>query len=232
MIVVGHRGASADAPENTFAAFDLALAQGADTVETDIRATKDGVLVLMHDPTVDRTTDGHGAVADLTLTEIQSLDAGSRFGPTFAGQRVQTLDAFLQRYSQRLNPVLEIKVPGTEPAIIDLVMQHRAKAAYVSFHIPALEQVLLLDPEAHAGIITTELDDALIQRAVDMGVKELMTLAKAVTPAWVDTVHRQGLMIRSWGIPDDNELRRMATAGVDGVAVDWPARAIRALRGT
>src|SRR3954452_18398025 len=87
-LVLGHRGASAYAPENTFAAFDLAVEMGADGIETDVRATRDGVLVLLHDETVDRTTDGTGVVAELNRAQVDALDAGSWFGVAYAGERV------------------------------------------------------------------------------------------------------------------------------------------------
>ena len=229
MFVIGHRGASAYAPENTFAAFDLAVAQGVDAVETDIRASKDGVLCLMHDPTVDRTTDGQGAIGDLTANEIQTLDAGSWFAPQFVGQRVPTLDAFLQRYSARLPLLLEIKVPGTEASILDLALQHQARATYVSFHVPSLQQILRLDAQAQVGVISAEMSEDLIRRARDLGAREVIVLGSAITPQLVDLAHRLGLAVWAWGIPDEKQLLHLASVGVDGCAVDWPAMALRAL---
>lgn len=114
-LVIGHRGAAGHAPENTIAAFDRALAMGVDGVETDIRATRDGVLVLLHDATVDRTTRGSGAVADLTWAELEGLDAGARFaggGHPFGVQRIPRLDTFLDRYGGRTSFRLEIKARG------------------------------------------------------------------------------------------------------------------------
>jgi glycerophosphoryl diester phosphodiesterase len=229
VILIGHRGASAQAPENTFASFDLAISQGADAVETDIRATKDGALVLMHDATVDRTTNGRGAVGELRLAEIEALDAGSWFGPRFAGERAPTLDGFLARYARRLPLVLEIKEPGTVAGIVDLVNQHQAEATYVSFHVAALERVLQITPEARVGILTTTLDEELMTRAAGLGSGELVALASAVTLELVQSVHRLGLAIRAWGIRDVGSLLRVASMGVDGVAVDWPGAAREAL---
>ena len=95
-LVFGHRGAKAYAPMNTIPSFELALAQGADGIELDVRLTRDGELVLMHDDSVDATTNGSGRVADLTLAEIQSLDAGAWFGEAFRGTRAPTLDEVFQ----------------------------------------------------------------------------------------------------------------------------------------
>src|ERR671934_1125696 len=89
--MLAHRGASAYAPENTFAAFERALALRADGIETDVRASKDGQLVLVHDERVDRTTDGEGRVSDLSFAELQELDAGASFNPRFAGERIPTV---------------------------------------------------------------------------------------------------------------------------------------------
>src|SRR4051794_15279621 len=110
--MLAHRGASAYAPENTFAAFDRAVALRTDGIETDVRASKDGALVLVHDERVDRTTDGEGRVHDLTLAELQLLDAGVPFNPRFAGERIPTVDALLDRHGGRLALCLEVKQPG------------------------------------------------------------------------------------------------------------------------
>src|SRR5436190_1566404 len=110
--VIGHRGAAGHAPENTFAAFDRGLAMGVDGVETDIRATRDGVLVLLHDATVDRTTDGSGAIAAMAWEEAQRLDAAARFrggAHEFGAQRIPRLDDFLDRYGGRTTFRLEVK---------------------------------------------------------------------------------------------------------------------------
>ena len=98
MLILAHRGASGYAPENTLAAFDLARRMGANGIETDVQLSRDGVMVLVHDERVDRTTDGSGRVADLTWEQLARLDAGSWFAPAFAGQRIMQLAPFLDRY--------------------------------------------------------------------------------------------------------------------------------------
>ena len=229
MLIIGHRGASAEAPENTFASFDLAIAQGADAIECDIRSTKDGILVLMHDPTVDRTTNGKGAISDLTFGQIKALDAGSWFDSRFAGERVPSLDEFLSRYAGRVKTVLEIKVPGTESAVVDLATQHRADAVYVSFDKRSIVAVLELERDSDTGVISTTLDQALIHEATKIGARRLVVLASSVTPQLVAQAHGSGLGIWAWGTRDVAMLTAMQDAGVDGVAVDWPQRARRAL---
>src|SRR5260370_28010658 len=93
--VIGHRGAMGHCPENTFVSFERALELGADLVELDVHLTRDGALAVIHDETVDRTTDGHGLLKDHTLSELKLLDAGAWFGPGYAGQRISTLDEVL-----------------------------------------------------------------------------------------------------------------------------------------
>lgn len=121
-IVVGHRGNVRFAPENTLPAFDAAIRYGADLVEIDIRQTKDGHLVVVHDETLDRTTDGSGPVADRTLAELRQLDAGSWFGPEFKGTRIPTLKEALDHLSGRALPDLDFKA-GDPDKLIQAVSQ-------------------------------------------------------------------------------------------------------------
>src|SRR5512135_2653183 len=107
-LVLAHRGASLHAPENTLAAFTLAADQGADGIELDVKLTRDGSIVVMHDATVDRTTTGHGRVSDLTLSEIKALDAGSNFEPQFAQERVPLLEEVFAAVAGRLMINIEL----------------------------------------------------------------------------------------------------------------------------
>ena len=117
--VGGHRGASAVAPENTYAAFERAIADGGAYTETDVRATSDGALVLVHDATLDRTTDGSGPVAGLTLEELRKLDAGAWFDPSFRGERVPELPDFLAWIEGRapFGAAIEVKARGVGGAV-------------------------------------------------------------------------------------------------------------------
>ncbi|MDQ3542192.1 MAG: glycerophosphodiester phosphodiesterase, partial [Chloroflexota bacterium] len=121
MLAIAHRGASGHAPENTRAAFDLAIETGADMIETDVQLTRDGQLVLFHDDLVNRTSKGLGPLADHTLEELQVLDLGSWFGATFAGQRIVTLDEFVQKYLPRVPVCVEIKDPLAVEPLMDAI---------------------------------------------------------------------------------------------------------------
>ncbi len=123
VIAVGHRGTVHLAPENTLAAFRKAIELGLDLIEIDVRETRDGHLVIMHDATVDRTTDGKGRVSDLTLEEIKRLDAGSWFSPKFAGERVPTLDEALSVMEGRALPDIDFKA-GTPEKLVEALSRH------------------------------------------------------------------------------------------------------------
>lgn len=123
VIAVGHRGTRRFAPENTLAAQDVAIEMGARVIEMDVRMTKDGEFVIMHDATVDRTTDGHGLVSRMTLAEIKALDAGSKFSPAFAGERVPTLREALRNLKGRAGVDIDFKAgPENSAALITKIL--------------------------------------------------------------------------------------------------------------
>src|SRR5918911_3997990 len=128
--VVGHRGAMGHCPENTPASFERGLELGADWIELDVHLSRDGALVVIHDETVDRTTNGHGAVRDHTLAELEALDAGSWFGADYAGQRIPTLDEVLT-WARRRDTIVDIEIknapvyyPGIEAAVVEALRRH------------------------------------------------------------------------------------------------------------
>src|SRR5512139_1614857 len=108
-VVFAHRGASAHAPENTLAAFELALAQQADAIELDVKLSADGQVMVIHDSSVDRTTNGHGKVQDMTLAELKALDAGSFFNSQFAGEKIPTLNEVFEAMGKRTFINIELK---------------------------------------------------------------------------------------------------------------------------
>jgi glycerophosphoryl diester phosphodiesterase len=220
---VAHRGASREAPENTLAAFRLALAAGAPAVECDVQRTRDGRLIVIHDQTVDRTTDGRGTAAALTFEEIRRLDAGSWFGPAFAGERVPALDEVLGLVRDRAFVFLEIKngpmfYEGIEAQVADALRRHgMLEAALVmSFDHPAVRTMRAAAPEVATAIIYNAglVDPAAAARAAD---------ADAVCPSWslmtpgaVADAHAAGLGVFSWTIDEEAALRRCLAWGVDG----------------
>jgi len=148
-MVIAHRGASSYAPENTLAAFDLAIEMGVRHIELDVHATRDNHIVVIHDDTVDRTTDGSGPVTNFTLATLRKLDAGSWFGGHFAGERIPTFDEVLGRYKGRIHIHTEIKGQSTylSQRTADLIRQH-GMAQEVT--ITSFQRVRLEETRAYA----------------------------------------------------------------------------------
>ncbi len=153
--VIAHRGASTYAPENTFAAFDLALDMGVRHFELDVQLSGDNHLVVIHDDKVNRTTDGNGEVSALTLRELQSLDAGAWFGAKFAGERIPTLESLLDRYRGRAHLHVEIKgtTQGLSERTVDMIRRRgwAQNVTMTSFQIDKLEALRAHAPELPAG---------------------------------------------------------------------------------
>lgn len=224
--LIGHRGAAGHAPENTFAAFDRGLELSVDGLETDIRTTKDGVLVLLHDTTVDRTTDGSGAVAELTWREVRRLDAGSWFGQQYAGQRVPRLDEFLDRYGGRTTLRLELKIAGVEQKVLRLLEERELLASSIitSFILDSLRRVKELLPEAHTAYLFggSTFDRGVVAEAREVGAQQIAPRANLLTPDMVRYARDQGLAVWAWGVRDRGLLRHALGAGVGGLTLDYP----------
>lgn len=225
-MAIAHRGASEYAPENTFAAFDLALQLGARHVELDVQETRDGQLAVIHDDRVNRTTDGTGRVAELKLAELQALDAGRWFGEAFAGVRIPTLEEVFLRYRGKLHVHVEIKGKGSRIAglVADLVrrMELGAQVTITSFQRERLEEMRRAAPELPCGWLVAEVDDGVIERALGLGLAQICPKAAAVTPELVVRLHGLGFAVRAWGVGTEEAMRRVAEAGADGMTVNFP----------
>ena len=232
--LIAHRGASDDAPENTLAAFDLALEQGVGELEMDIHLAKGGVPVIIHDPAVDRTTNGAGPVGDKTLAELKRLDAGSWFGPSFAGQRIPTLAEILERYGRRAILHVELKGDGDLRVAQESVRLARAwglldRVSFISFHPQQVAEVLRLAPAHPSGWLALDLTPETIEQALQLGAWALAPPASSVTPEMVALAGEKGLRVRTWAVHTEDDLHRVIAAGCDGCTVNWPTRGIAAL---
>jgi len=238
--IVAHRGASSTRPENTLASFEGAVRLGARIVELDVRLTRDRVAVVMHDPTVDRTTDGAGPVHELTLDEIRSLDAG-------AGQAVPTLEEALALLSGRAGVAIEIKVlPGEaafDPADDRVVRETHAVLERSAFEGPVLAMSFYpgwidasraIDPHVPTGFLSTQLvavDDVLAY-AVANGHPMILPGTRALVPAgaaFVDRAHDAGVRVGTWTADRPDEVRALLDMGVDAIASNDPAMALAVL---
>ncbi len=242
MWIIGHRGASGTAPENTLAAFRRAVELGAQYIETDIQLSRDAHLVALHDDTVQRTTDGRGSVAALTLEQLRRLDAGSWFRATdeperFAGERIPTIEEVLSfSREQDINVYLEIKAPrasGVEHAVVAAV--HAASAllsSYViSFDLGVLERVRRIEPVLVLGYLFNTRSPDVVARAVDAGARTVLPRADRVTPELIAQAKRNDLKVVTWTVNDPLEMKSLMNMGVDGIMTDYPDRLAALVRG-
>jgi glycerophosphoryl diester phosphodiesterase len=232
--VVAHRGASGYAPENTMASFRRAAELGARFIETDLHLTRDARVVAIHDPTLDRTTSGRGPVHLKTLEEVRALDAGSWFhsvsAESFAGERIPTLDEILQFSKERdIVFYLEIKSDGAwgvEHAVVAALRNsgEAARIVILSFDTATLESVSQLDSTMMTGYLCDLPSTDLVERAVQAGARQLVPRSDLVTTALVDKAHLAGLQVVAWTVNEPDQMRRLITAGVDGIISDFPDR--------
>jgi glycerophosphoryl diester phosphodiesterase len=233
-MVIAHRGASSYAPENTLAAFDLALHLGCRHLELDVDFTSDGHIVVMHDDTVDRTTNGTGPVVSHTLAELRVLDAGSWFGTQFTGERIPTFAEVLERYQGRVHIHTEIKgrAEHLAPCTADLVRQYGMvdHVTVTSFQKPRLEEMRAYAPELPAGWLVSEVTDVTIAQARELGLTQLCPRANTVTPALVRRLHAEGFAVRAWGVADEALMCQVVDAGADGMTVNFPDKLLAYLQ--
>jgi glycerophosphoryl diester phosphodiesterase len=245
-IVVAHRGWSARAPENTMEAFRLGVGAGADAIELDVHLTADGQLAVIHDDTLDRTTDRTGRVADLTMDEIRQADAGATFarpddaGLPYAGQglTVPTLGEVLAWLPNEVGLVIEVKARAAADAVVEAVrghpVRHDGRLAVISFDEPTIERVRELDPEVRTGYLlvpTQPIEPALTWATEhghvgvfpwegDLGLDPLPLMAQA---------HAFGREIGCYVVNDPERMKHLAACGLWGFVTDVPDVARAAL---
>ncbi|MBN1642765.1 MAG: hypothetical protein JXA09_16130 [Anaerolineae bacterium] len=231
MDVIGHRGAAALAPENTCASFDAALALGVDAIETDVRATSDGVLVLLHDERLDRTTDGSGPVQSTPWATVRALDAGRWFGEAWAGERVPAVEDMLRAYGARTRIVLEIKQPGVESAALQIVraLDLLERVTFTSFSFEAVRWIKAACAEATVGYLSRDAGLEGAQHALEAGLDQYCPAAQGLTAENVAAWRALGLYVRAWGVRDAGLMRGAIEAGVDGMTIDDPRLLLAAL---
>ena len=202
MINYAHRGASEYAPENTLSAFYLGLMQGANGIETDVQKTRDGVLVLFHDDTVDRVSDGSGKIADYTWEELRKLKI---YGNCTTGyyDRVVTLREFLEKLSQYpIKFAIELKGADVEEETLDMVKEFGVldKTTFTSFVFDYIKKIKQLDGGARVGLLTSCVDDELIHRLQEIGCEEIAPQAERITAEQMAYWRQLGFGVRAWAV--------------------------------
>lgn len=224
MLIIGHRGARSLGPENTLLALRSGMAC-ADLVEVDVRLTKDGIVVAIHDAAVDRTTDGTGPVKGFTIEELKRLDAGG-------GETIPTLLEVLDLVRGQTGLVVELKEPGTEAIAVSVIMDNMPERLFlVSFHPESVSMAKKLLPGAQAGLIYSQeiADPVGLARSVQ---------ADLILPRWdrvsrelVDQAHNAGLLVVPWLLNTPEDIEEAVRIGVDGFSSDDPCAARRYLEG-
>ncbi len=241
---IAHRGASAAAPPNTLAAFRKAAELGADGVELDVHLSADGVPVVIHDFTVDGTTDGTGRVRDLPLAALRELDAGSRFDPAFAGERIPTLEEVFAEIGGRLLINVELKsmpgndYPGMEEAVAALIRRFDLtdQVLVSSFNPLALRRFRRAAPEIPIGFLyeaapLSRLARLLATLLPGLGLQAVHPHWSLVRPETVHQAHRLGRRVVVWTVDEPEVMARMVGWGVDVVITNYPDRLSTILRG-
>lgn len=234
-----HRGASGHAPQNTLAAFRLAAEMGADGIELDVHLSADGEVVVIHDDTVDATTNGHGRVSAMTLAELKALDAGSWFDPRFAGERIPTLQEVFDAVGHRLLINVEIKVeagyhpPAQEAETVRLIEDNDMVERVIvsSFSIASLRRVRRLNPHIALGLLYARVETPLfpaLARLLGTPFEALHPEFGLVTPRYMAGARRRGLPVNAWTVNEVEQMRRLIELGVDGIITNYPDR-LRAL---
>lgn len=224
MQLFAHRGASGYAPENTRAAFDRALAMQATAIETDLQLSADGELVVFHDATIDRTSNGRGPLADYTLAELQALDLGTWFSSEFAGQQLLTADELLAEYADKALLALEIKDPRAARPAIQLLQRRGLtdRVQVTSFAWGALLDAQAVEGNLYLGFLTPVFTTDLIERSVRRGFQQICPHVDQLTTELVGLAQQRGLHVRAWGISRRDQIQHVRDTGADGTTCNWP----------
>ena len=235
-VVVAHRGSSAVAPQNTLAAFEAAWRSGAGSIEIDIQPTADGHVVVIHDDTVEATTDGQGVVTEMTLEALRALDAGSWFAPAYAGQRVPTFAEVLDLMVRRpgIDLLLELKGAWTTEQVRPVTAAIRAagladRVIGQSFWPQSVTALAEADPDLRRGLLVFEVPDgldALVATCADLGVMTCNPYGPLLVthPDLVDRLHAAGLQVQVWTLNEPEQWAAAVELGVDAVITDRPDR--------
>ena len=215
--IMGHRGAAALEPENTLRSIRTALAMGVAAVEIDVQLTKDGELAVIHDGTVDRTTNGKGAVRDFTLAELKGLDAGK-------GEAIPSLAEVVAAVDGRAHLVIEVKHPEAAPALLKFFQGRDifARTHVISFWHPVIKALREQEPRLRTGVLLVGCPADPVGLARAALAEALVLHYGYVTPDLVDAVHEAGLLVYIWNIDDVETVKPYLAMNLDGIGSNRP----------
>jgi glycerophosphoryl diester phosphodiesterase len=216
---IGHRGAAGHAPENTLTAIRKGIALGVNFVEVDVRRTADGVLVVLHDETVNRTTNGKGRADRMCLRDIKKLDAGD-------GEHIPTLEEVLKVAAGKTGLMLELKIRGAAQQTVETVREagFRDSVIYASFLHDELQHVRTVDPEAPFMVLFGGLPRASVVHAIKYGSSYVGLRHDKATRGLVDSFHRSSLRVFVYTADDPSDIQHALSLDVDGVISNFPER--------
>jgi glycerophosphoryl diester phosphodiesterase len=224
-MICAHRGASAYAPENTLAALRLAVEQGTTMSEIDVQLTADGVPVLLHDLNVDRTTSGHGPVSSLSWAQVRRLEAGSWYGPEFAGERVPSLEEVIEELGEHLQLNIELKGQAgveLEKAVVSVVRRpgFEERCLLTSFDQARIDRLAASERDLKLGYIVGQ--GCWREEMLEAPVAVLSLERSLVTAERVAAAHTRGQEVHVWTVDDPREMRRLTDLGVDVIISNRP----------
>ena len=235
-IIFAHRGASAHAPENTLAAFELAVVQGADGIELDVKLSADGHVVVIHDPTVDRTTGAHGRVKDMPLNELRAFDAGSSFSDKFKDEKIPTLEEVFEAVGEKTFINVELTNYNTRrdhlvESVCMLVKRFglQKRVLFSSFLASNLSKARSYMPEVPIGLLALGGIPGAWHRSFGFAFGKYEALhpnLKDATQQQIYFVHRLKRRVHVWTVNKEDDMRRLFKWGVDAIFTDDPKLAV------
>ena len=214
MQIIAHRGASFLEPENTIKSIERAVKMGADFVEVDVRKSKDNKLVIMHDPDVNRTTDGNGFIKNYTIQELKKLDAGK-------GETIPTLDEIISCVKDRIGLVIEIKEPGTEGKIIKKINENELENTILtSFYHKSIKNARKMNPSVDAGIIFACQPVDVVQMASNASANIIFPSYEYMNEDMVKQAQNEGISVYPWTIDEPEIFKKFVEMGVDGIVTN------------
>jgi len=240
-VIIAHRGASAHAPENTLAAFDLAVSQGAPAIELDVQLSADGEVVVFHDYSISRTTGGSGRISQLTLKQLKSLHAGAAFGPAFPNAKIPTLDEVFNNIHPDIFLNIELKnlnlpLNNLPSKVVKIVQDHSAinRVLISSFnplalrrmaqHLSTIPKGLLLHKPSHVDL-------CILFPQLITDCQSINTSFACITESRVNSLHALGKKVFTYTLNHPEDIKHALDCGVDGFFTDDPALGIRTIAG-
>lgn len=239
--IIAHRGASGSAPENTIAAIQLALKMEADMIEIDVHLSKDGIPVIIHDETLNRTTNGKGEVKNFNVEDLKKLDAGKWFSDKYIGEKIPTLEEVITLIKGKCILLIEIKhgssiYPNIEKTVLEIIHDKKAEKECIiqSFECEVLDNLRKLNCPVEIQKLVTGNVPFLplhIDSKLKFGSIYQYQKVSAINPNFkfvntnaVNKIHASGKKIFTWTVNEEQEMKRMIEYGVDGIITNFPEK--------